>query len=719
MVSGDEHDLESLHEEGAIKKRRLYGACDMCRKKKKWLKLLSGSDSSIMPGNQCSNCITFGSKCEHSPRRTKAQEREYQRDSYIQTLETRLSKLEQALRSYNHPLAELTGGPLSAFESPVLHPPSPSSFTHSSPSSAADLESEQSEAGNTVSAIVTDQFQNLSLDPYDRSFYRFSIPFMLMRHAAEMKKEVMGDVSPLTVGSFGRPVFWDLRPWERAYCEADIIPSYIYPDVDLLYQLIDLYFKRVNLFLPILHQPTLENLVSQGYHLRDPSFGTCVLLVCAVASRHTDDPRVLLDEEINMGTRLSSGWKYFVQVPMIRRYILEQVGLYDLHYYCLTVQYLIGSGVTHAAWNILGIGIRIALERGLHKSRRGKQKPTVEDELYKRAFWALVVLDRVISSISGRPLGLHDEDFDIELPVECDDDYWEIDERSHVAFNQPSGKPSRVTAFIAHLRLTEILVYSMRTLHSARKSRTSQVSDEEWEQRIVAEVDSAMNQWKDSLPNHLKWDPRCEDARTFEQMAVLHSLFYQLQIQVHRPFIQKDSPLSLSSTIICTNAARSCARISEAQIRRNAPFFPQNSMTAFIAGVILLLNLWIGKRAGVSVAPEKAMADIDRCLYVLKTLENRWQMAGRLWDILHGLATMRSDAIPAEHVSRKRSRQSQLPNPVEAHDVGTNSKIDAPLSPIASAPPHLDTHFGYGPGITEMAALNLSSGSDSNQMFIF
>jgi len=133
-------------------------------------------------------------------------------------------------------------------------------------------------------------------------------------------------------------------------------------------------------------------------------------------------------------------------------------------------------------------------------------------------------------------------------------------------------------------------------------------------------------------------------------------------------------------------------------------------MTAFIAGVILLLNLWIGKRTGVSVAPEKAMADIDRCLYVLKTLENRWQMAGRLWDILHGLATMRSETIPAEHVSRKRSRQ---PNAVEAHDVGTTH---TPTSEIASAPPHLNTpHFGYDPGISEMAALNLSSGSDSNQ----
>ena len=86
--------------------------------------------------------------------------------------------------------------------------------------------------------------------------------------------------------------------------------------------------------------------------------------------------------------------------------------------------------------------------------------------------------------------------------MECDDDYWEIDENSHITFNQPPGKPSRVTAFVVHLRLTEILVYSLRTLHSTRKCRTGQVSDEEWEQRTVAEVDSAMNQWKDSLPNH-------------------------------------------------------------------------------------------------------------------------------------------------------------------------------------------------------------------------
>ena len=93
--------------------------------------------------------------------------------------------------------------------------------------------------------------------------------------------------------------------------------------------------------------------------------------------------------------------------------------------------------------------------------------------------------------------------FDIEPPVQCDDEYWEIDENSYVTFNQPPGKPSYITAFIAHLKLTEILAFAMRTLYSTKKTWiTSLFADGESEQRLVAEVDSAMNQWKDWLPDH-------------------------------------------------------------------------------------------------------------------------------------------------------------------------------------------------------------------------
>ncbi|KAJ7654343.1 hypothetical protein B0H17DRAFT_1099789, partial [Mycena rosella] len=43
---------------------------------------------------------------------------------------------------------------------------------------------------------------------------------------------------------------------------------------------------------------------------RSPT-GSTVLAVCAVASKYSDDPRVLLE---GTNTRLSSGWKYFCQL---------------------------------------------------------------------------------------------------------------------------------------------------------------------------------------------------------------------------------------------------------------------------------------------------------------------------------------------------------------------------------------------------------------------
>ncbi|KAK2464255.1 hypothetical protein APHAL10511_003712 [Amanita phalloides] len=686
MMLDIEQDLH--HEDsGTTKKRRLNGACDMCRKKK------IRCDSAAMPDNRCSNCITFGFNCEHTPHRTKAQEREDQKDSYIRDLEGRLHKLEQALRSYDYPQPESLPGSLNSADEiskyPNPHIPSINPLAHSSPSTSADLESETSDAGNSVTVDLDNQFRNLVINPEDRRFFGKSSPFTLIRHAAVVKKEMTGTESELISSSLRRRQYWEVQPWERAYCEAGAHPSFTFPDPDLLFQLIDIYFNRVNLLLPLLHRPTFEQLVRDGYHTRDGAFGACVMVVCAIASRYSDDNRVLLEEELHKGTRLSSGWKYFVQVPAARNYLLERLNLYDLYFYCLSAVYLVGSSIPYAAWYMIGICVRIALDHGLHKRKRNGGKSTVEEELYRRAFWVIIGLDRTVCSISGRPIGLHEEDIDTDLPVECDDEYWEIDANSHITFNQPTGRPSHMAAFLAFLRLTDILAHTMRTLYSTGLNRPS---SDEWEQRIVTDIDSAMNEWKQQLPSHLEWDPLCKDELMFHQSAGLHSVYYQLQMQVHRPFIHKKSPLSVSSNVICTNAARSSIRIAEAQVKRNAPLFPQNSMTSFIAGIMLLLNLWVGKRAGVSIAPEKAMAEIDRCLFVLKLSENRSQMAGRLWDILHELATTRNQFVPSTSISKKRPRQSQpsvVPHAVEA------------ALPVVEISPFSDTNYG---NMQEMAA---------------
>ena len=107
-------------------------------------------------------------------------------------------------------------------------------------------------------------------------------------------------------------------------------PSYAFPDDDLVLDLIELYFSRLNIFIPLLHRPTFDRALAEGLHHRDDQFASVVLLVCACASRYSDDDRVLLDGETS---RNSSGWKWFNQVQVIRKSLMSPPTLYDLQVY--------------------------------------------------------------------------------------------------------------------------------------------------------------------------------------------------------------------------------------------------------------------------------------------------------------------------------------------------------------------------------------------------
>lgn len=99
--------------------------------------------------------------------------------------------------------------------------------------------------------------------------------------------------------------------------------------------------------------------------------------------------------------------------------------------------------------------------------------------------------------------------FDTEFPAECDDEFWETNDPA-TAFKQPKGKPSQMSYLIAQIRLTEILAFTLRTLYSTKKSKMlTGMIGKDWEYQIVAELDSAMNKWKDSLPYYreLSLDP--------------------------------------------------------------------------------------------------------------------------------------------------------------------------------------------------------------------
>ncbi|KAJ7114773.1 fungal-specific transcription factor domain-containing protein [Mycena epipterygia] len=353
----------------------------------------------------------------------------------------------------------------------------------------------------------------------------------------------------------------------------------------------------MSLYYPLLHRPILERSIASRLH-RDASFGVVVLLVCAIASRFSDDARVCPPG----AEPLRVGWQYFDQLPHVIDHLFVRPALHHMQYYCLAVLFL-GYVTPSACWTWIGIGIRMAQDVGAHCARSPGQQPTVESELWTRAFWLLVCLDRQICTVLGRPCTTQYEDFDAELLIEYDDEFWENADPVR-AFKQPVGKPSRIAFFNCLIRLNNIHAFSLKMLYGLYKTKDLAA-------HVVAELDSALNGWVDSISSHLRWDPNRPDDAFFEQSALLYCTYYQLQMTIHRPFIPT----------IRKGAAT--VRPSLEELKSDVCQPP-----AFVSAMVLLLDVWSGKHTGVQLPMNTACNEMHKMMACIKLCETRWQTSG-------------------------------------------------------------------------------------------
>ena len=93
--------------------------------------------------------------------------------------------------------------------------------------------------------------------------------------------------------------------------------------------------------------------------------------------------------------------------------------------------------------------------------------------------------------------------FDLELPVECDDEYWDISADGGVTFRQPQDVPSRLAFFTRHIKLCEVLSFVSRTLYCIKKSKLPhEFSGKGWEESIVSHLAMTMKSIMDEMPSH-------------------------------------------------------------------------------------------------------------------------------------------------------------------------------------------------------------------------
>ncbi|KAF7428246.1 hypothetical protein PC9H_007467 [Pleurotus ostreatus] len=659
-MSSETNEISTFGPLPGSKRRRLQGACDTCRHKK------IKCDSALMPGNRCSHCIAFNSECTHNLSKKRNSEPSTPAQSYVESLEQRVKKLEHMLQKLDPESSAGTSDANRVFTEPsesvmiagcgteaILSAmsPSPASTSHNSPANA------NADDADDVHALA-DELKDLHILP-DSRFFGKSSSFVLLRTAIGVKQEYAESAPSLGTEDFSkRPEYWRSPPLEQ----LDKLPpiQFQFPEQDLLDALVDKYFVIINLVIPLLHKPTFEAQLAAKLHTRDQWFGSVVLAICAVASRYLDDPRCLDEGD---PAALSTGWKWFSQIRTMRQSFVEAPSLYELQFYSLATLYYQGTSNPQACWIMVGLGLRYAQEVGAHRKTARVVKPTLQDELWKRAFWVLVIMDKLVSAFVGRPCALHEEDYDVGYPLEVDDEYW-CNPDPELAFKQPPGKMSKITTFNLLLKLGEILAVALRVLYSANKSKLwTGLMGPNWEYRMVAELDSELNSWLDSVPDNLRWNPRCEDRDTCALSANLFCTYYYTQILVHRPFISGSlhaSGLSFPSLAICVNAARSCAHLLDAYISLGfLTAAPTCQMVAFTSGIILLINIWGAKKSRISFRADKEMADVRKLMHVLQTHGTRWRVSGKLWDVLNTLASMEDLPLPELNIrSNKRSPPS-------------------------------------------------------------
>ncbi|KAF7328939.1 Fungal-trans domain-containing protein [Mycena venus] len=468
------------------------------------------------------------------------------------------------------------------------------------------------------------RFSQVSLEAARTRYMGSASTFALADNAIAMKEKYLGRSSPPS----RRPLFWDVLPWEKeAYGLRR--PRYVFPPHDLIVSLLNLYFTNVHPTIPILHRPSFERSVARGLHLTDVEFGGTLLSVLAVASRYSNDPRVFVDGD----TSLSGGFKYASQLQILRKSFNPSI--YQVQMYCLLTLFALGASLPQSSWLYTGLGIRFLQQRGEHRRKPEVHEANAEDELWKRAFWSFIALERTVCLFLGRPMGLHTEEYDTELPLEVDDEYWDQ------GFTQPPGTPSQLSFFICHLRLGEILGDAMRRLYGTKKSKLMMGWDgPEWEQRAVAELDSSLNDFQDSIPPHLRWDPENPPQDTFfDQSATLHITYNYARIVIHRPYIQKvAAPAGPPSLSICAGAARSIIHTTDIWLHKlQRPPLPYLMNPVFVSGVILVLYMLSTKGAGPIDEKSKDLVLVATAVEVHKFAESRMQPVGSLTDLLREL----------------------------------------------------------------------------------
>ncbi|AEO64704.1 uncharacterized protein THITE_2110996 [Thermothielavioides terrestris NRRL 8126] len=435
------------------------------------------------------------------------------------------------------------------------------------------------------------------------------------------------------------------------------------PPYDLLYALVDLYFKHVNTWCPILHRKTtLDSLF--GPSVIDEEDKILLHAIVATALRFSTDVRLTEDSR----QRYHDASKQRVLL-----YGMEHLSVKSLQALVILALDLCGSSNGPPGWNIMALITRAVVQLGLAVESNSfsvapgytsiytlramilpEPRDFIEEESRRRLFWMVYLLDRYATIATAFDFGIDDREIDRMLP--CRDDLWMKNQKVETRwFRADDGKPGSLCgggassssehevdkpenlgAFSYYIEILGIL----SKIHKFLKEPVdiSSLSDVETWQLRYKELDNMLAAWKFGLPGEYGNMAKLFQPASAKTLncgwVMLHATYHTAVIRLHSSaaYPTARSPIftpSYSASQRCHAAVENIAALCEFVVANNnmlVKLGPPFAFTLWVAARVLLVH---GSTVERKLSPQIA-AFVD----TLRDMGRYWPVAARYCGLL-------------------------------------------------------------------------------------
>ncbi|KXX74635.1 hypothetical protein MMYC01_208519 [Madurella mycetomatis] len=712
---------EDQHEAARLGKRKrpISVSCELCKQRK--VKCDRGQPS-------CGWCSRNSAVCEYKERKKPGL-----RAGYGRELEQRLDKLEEKLRAHAEILQSLTSSssPISGHGSGGL------AHYNAPPSVRGSNTSQPSEHGTPRDAIPTSVFARPGHDPIrtpqaETALFlqkpSTSVDFGLPTSSgAHDNFQGVTTISPRNhmqtamAPSAAAQEYYGTGPTPSLQSPTATAPQTSnqmsteqeLPPYDLLYGLVDLYFKHINTWCPILHRKTtLDSLF--GPSMIGETDKILLHAIVATTLRYSTDSR--LTEESRRRYHDTSKQRVLLHG-------MENSSVKTLQALVILALDLCGSSNGPPGWNIMALITRAVVQLGLAVESNSfsvapsytsiytlramilpEPRDFIEEESRRRLFWMVYLLDRYATIATAFEFALDDREIDRTLP--CRDDLWMKNQRVETRWFRaddsrpggPSGstpeheidKPENLGAFSYYIEILGIL----SKIHKFLKQPVdiSALSDVETWQMRYKELDNMLAAWKFGLPGEYGNMAKLFQPGSAKTLncgwVMLHATYHTAVIRLHSSaaYPTTRSPIftpSYSASQRCHTAVENITALCDFVVANGllVKLGPPFAFTLWVAARVLLVH--------GSTVERKLSPQISSFVDTLREMGRYWPVAARYCSLL--------SRVLDEHRDSERQGGGETPSSVKILADMRRTAFDLDFL-ISRAPRHVPGGVNGGGG---------------------